>query len=147
MVFNLPSVSFLQWCGYCKKLKPEFNAAAKALKPKYVLAAIDMNRPENNWARTKFNVSSFPTIYYAKSGEIIKEFDQERSREGIIAFMEDPLADHKKNLEKNDWENDPASEIVHLSAENFETSLRDEKSALVMFHTNCRSFRKLAACY
>lgn len=99
-----------------------------------------MNKQESSKARTRFNVTSFPTLYYAENGEIKKEFDQERTKEGIIAFMKEPLIDHKKKLEEEDWESDPDSEIVHLATENFETSLRDEKSALVMFHTNCRCF-------
>lgn len=119
-------------------MKPDYNEAAKELKPTYVLAAIDMNKQENSKARVKFNVTSFPTLYYATNGEIKKEFDHERTKDGIIAFMKDPLMDHKKKLEDEDWESDPDSEVVHLSNDNFEASLRDEKSALVMFHTNCK---------
>jgi len=34
-------------CGYCKKMKPDYSAAATELKGQAILVAIDVNRPEN----------------------------------------------------------------------------------------------------
>ncbi len=56
---------YAPWCGYCKQLKPDYSAAASELKPSgYILAAIDVNRPENSVIRKQYNITGFPTILY-----------------------------------------------------------------------------------
>lgn len=55
---------YAPWCGFCKQLKPEFAAAATELKGHSVLAAIDVNRPENAVVRQLYNISGFPTLLY-----------------------------------------------------------------------------------
>lgn len=55
---------YAPWCGYCKTLKPEFVEAAKDLNEEAVLAAIDVNRPENTVLRGQYNITGFPTLLY-----------------------------------------------------------------------------------
>lgn len=55
---------YAPWCGFCKTLKPEYAEAAKELKDEAVLAAIDVNRPENAVIRTRYNITGFPTMLY-----------------------------------------------------------------------------------
>lgn len=55
---------YAPWCGYCKTLKPEYIEAAKELKDESVLAAIDVNRPENTVLRSRYNITGFPTLLY-----------------------------------------------------------------------------------
>jgi thiol-disulfide isomerase/thioredoxin len=55
---------YAPWCGFCKTLKPEYAQAAKALQGEAVMAAIDVNRPENSAVRQIFNISGFPTMLY-----------------------------------------------------------------------------------
>lgn len=50
--------------GYCKKMKPDYAQAAKILEGDGILAAIDVNKPENGAVRQKFNISGFPTLLY-----------------------------------------------------------------------------------
>jgi thiol-disulfide isomerase/thioredoxin len=57
---------YAPWCGFCKTLKPEYVAAAKELKGHSVLAAIDVNKPENAVIRTLYNITGFPTLLYYK---------------------------------------------------------------------------------
>lgn len=55
---------YAPWCGFCKRLKPDYSAAASELKSSYVLAAMDVNKPENAQARIKYNITGFPTLIY-----------------------------------------------------------------------------------
>lgn len=55
---------YAPWCGFCKTLKPEYAAAATELQGHSVLAAIDVNRPENTVVRSHYNVTGFPTLLY-----------------------------------------------------------------------------------
>lgn len=55
---------YAPWCGFCKSLKPEYAAAATELQGYAVLAAIDVNRPENAVIRSQYNITGFPTLLY-----------------------------------------------------------------------------------
>lgn len=55
---------YAPWCGFCKSLKPEYAEAAGELQGHSVLAAIDVNRPENSVIRSQYNISEFPTLLY-----------------------------------------------------------------------------------
>lgn len=57
---------YAPWCGFCKQLKPEYSKAATTLRGKAVLAAIDVNQPENTPVRSAFNITGFPTLHYFK---------------------------------------------------------------------------------
>lgn len=55
---------YAPWCGYCKKMKPDYASAATELKGQAILAAIDVNRPENAAIRKHYNITGFPTLLY-----------------------------------------------------------------------------------
>ena len=77
---------YAPWCGHCKRLKPDYQAAAKELRGSATLAAMDVNKPENSPVMTepltlsstmsfsrqvarKFNVTGFPTLLYFNEGQ------------------------------------------------------------------------------
>lgn len=124
---------YAPWCKFCKILKPEYSAAATELKGKYILAALDVNRPENAIARKSYNITGFPTLLYFDNGKIKYTFEGENNKAGIVAFMNDPTAPPVKPKDE-DWAADSTSEIVHLTASSFEPALKDEKAVLVMFY-------------
>lgn len=125
---------YAPWCGFCKTLKPEYSGAATELKPKYVLAAIDVNRPENAVIRKLYNITGFPTLLYYEGGRMKHTFEGENNKAGIMAFMENPSERPVMKNKDPDWASEANSEIVHLTETNFEPVLKDEKSALVMFY-------------
>lgn len=120
---------------FSKTLKPEYSAAATELKPNHILAAIDVNRPENSVVRKLYNITGFPTLLYFDKGKLRFPFNGENNKNGIIKFMENPTETvEKPQPEEPDWASDSNSEIVHLSDSSFEPALKDEKSAVVMFY-------------
>nr|XP_040232227.2 protein disulfide-isomerase A5 [Anopheles coluzzii] len=125
---------YAPWCGFCKTLKPEFSAAATELKGRYVLAAIDVNRPENSIIRKQYNITGFPTLLYYENGRMKYTFEGENNKAGIVAFMKNPAAPPPTKPKEADWASESSSEIVHLTAGSFEPALKDEKSVLVMFY-------------
>lgn len=128
----------LPGCGFCKKLKPDYSAAATELKPNYLLAAIDVNRPENAKVRRMFNITGFPTLIYFENGIAKHTYDGENTKNGIVTFMKNPTAPPPTKPTEPDWASDENSEIVHLQTTNFDSVLMDEKSAMVMFYAPCK---------
>ena len=56
---------YAPWCGFCKRLKPDYSGAATEVKDEeLILAAMDVNKPENAAARLKYNITGFPTLIY-----------------------------------------------------------------------------------
>ncbi|XP_059618816.1 protein disulfide-isomerase A5 [Phlebotomus argentipes] len=125
---------YAPWCGYCKSLKPEYSAAATELKDKYILAAIDVNRPENSVIRKTYNITGFPTLLYYESGKMRHTFEGENNKAGIVSFMENPTRKTVQKAPEPDWASDTNSEVVHLTSTSFEPALKDEKSVMVMFY-------------
>uniref|UniRef100_A0A0A9YNZ9 Protein disulfide-isomerase A5 n=2 Tax=Lygus hesperus TaxID=30085 RepID=A0A0A9YNZ9_LYGHE len=121
---------YAPWCGFCKKLKPDYSAAAAELKDTAVLAAIDVNRPENNAVRGTFNITGFPTLLYFKNGIVQYTYEGNNKKEDIVRFMKDPSSKPPKEEDWADAEND----VIHLTSENFNETLKDYSSVIVMFY-------------
>jgi len=64
---------FAPWCGHCKKLHPEFEAAAATLEAEGLdnikLAHVDAT--EETALATDFGVSGYPTLKFFINGEAI----------------------------------------------------------------------------
>ncbi|KAG5683888.1 hypothetical protein PVAND_013148 [Polypedilum vanderplanki] len=138
---------YTNWCGYCKIVKPFYSALAREHGDKYVLAAMDCDKPENGQVRRRFNVTGFPTLHYIENGKVKHTFDGDQTKEALLGFMKDPSAPAIKKKEE-EWATDPNSEIVHLTSKNFEILLKEEKSAIVLFHANwCGHCKQLKPKY
>ncbi len=45
-------------------MKPDYVEAAKELGENGIIAALDVNKPENGVVRQKYNITGFPTLLY-----------------------------------------------------------------------------------
>ncbi|CAG9766876.1 unnamed protein product [Ceutorhynchus assimilis] len=123
---------YAPWCGYCKTLKPEYSSAATDLKDHSVLAAVDVNRPENAVLRSQYNISGFPTLLYFINGSLKYTYEGDNKRASLVQFMHDPVAPQVK-VKEPDW-SESNSDVVHLISSNFDTVLKESASVLVMFY-------------
>ncbi|KAL1490601.1 hypothetical protein ABEB36_013267 [Hypothenemus hampei] len=123
---------YAPWCGYCKSLKPEFAQAATDLKDHSVLAAVDVNRPENAPLRTQYNITGFPTLLYLVNGSVKLTYEGENKRAALVQFVHNPMAPQIK-VKEPEW-SESGSDVVHLTSVNFDTVLKDSASVLVMFY-------------
>lgn len=138
---------YTNWCGFCKRLKPIYSQVATETKGKHVLVAMDMEKPENNAARRKYNISGFPTIINFDNSVAKHTFEGESTKAGLMEFLTDPSKQIEKPKEE-EWAEDENSEVVHLTNDNFDVVLKDEKSAIVMFYANwCGHCKKLKPKY
>ncbi|PZC76327.1 hypothetical protein B5X24_HaOG204774 [Helicoverpa armigera] len=126
---------YAPWCGYCKTLKPEYVQAAADLKGESLLAAIDVAKPGNSKIRQLYNITGFPTLLYYEKGQYKLPYNGENKRQAIVDFMRDPttaMQQKKKEVVDESWSED--TDVVHLTATNFDDTLANAKNALVVFY-------------
>jgi protein disulfide-isomerase-like protein len=79
---------YAPWCGVCKKLTPEYEAAARDQKkkvPPIPLAKVDAT--ENTELKNRFAIDTFPTVKFFKGGEAVEDYKGELTRTGINDFL------------------------------------------------------------
>jgi protein disulfide-isomerase/protein disulfide-isomerase A1 len=78
---------YAPWCGHCKRLEPEFDAASETMAEagiKQTLAKVDAT-VENELA-SRFGVRGFPTMKWFVNGQA-NEYDGPRERKGIVDWI------------------------------------------------------------
>ncbi|CAH2103869.1 unnamed protein product [Euphydryas editha] len=125
---------YAPWCGYCKSMKPDYVAAASELKGEAFLAAIDVSKPGNSKIRQMYNITGFPTLLYFEKGQLKFPYNGDNKHQAIVDFMRDPTSQQHKKREVTDesWSKD--SDVVHLTAQTFDTILSKTEHALVVFY-------------
>lgn len=85
---------FAPWCGHCKKLAPEWKAAAETLETRPVgvdvdikLAAVDAT--EHSALASKYGVKGYPTIKVFRNGDVnnAEEYNGPREAAGIVSAL------------------------------------------------------------
>ncbi|KAL4228418.1 Protein disulfide-isomerase A5 [Mactra antiquata] len=123
---------YAPWCGFCKRLKPDFAAAATELKGEVTMVGLDVERPALMNLRVQYNITGFPTIYYFVNGKIKYKYGGENNKEGLIKWLRNPTPPEEPKPETQ-WE-DEAPEISHLNDNNWEEFMATHSSVLVMFY-------------
>ncbi|XP_013880516.1 protein disulfide-isomerase A3 [Austrofundulus limnaeus] len=113
---------FAPWCGHCKRLAPEYEAAATRLKGIVPLAKVDCTANSN--VCSKYGVSGYPTLKIFRDGEESGPYDGPRSADGIVSFLKKQAG--------------PAS--VELKTEaDFEKFIADKDASVIGFFADDRS--------
>jgi len=77
---------FAPWCGHCKNLEPHWKKAAKELKGKFKLGAVDATIHQS--LGQQYEVQGYPTIKYFPAGKKSKaeEYNGGRTADDIVAW-------------------------------------------------------------
>lgn len=76
------------WCGPCRSMAPEFEAAARELEPMARLAKVDTEAVPELAAR--FGVRSIPTMILFTQGREFQRHSGAVGRSAIVAFARTP---------------------------------------------------------
>lgn len=91
---------YAPWCGHCKKLAPEFETAATALKnndPPVTLVKVDCTAAGKSVC-DEHKVSGFPTLKAFKKGELAFDYNGPRDSDGIVKYMRSKAGPSSKTL-------------------------------------------------
>lgn len=97
-------MTYVDWCGHCKELKPKWMdlagaLEAKAVQTKVYSAMIDDNPSiHNDW-----DVTSFPTIFYVRNG-VYKKYQDKREVKNLLQFIENNEEEPVVQLEEDELE-------------------------------------------
>jgi len=80
---------FAPWCGHCKNLEPHWKKAAKQLKGKVKLGAVDAT--VHQALAQRYGIQGYPTIKYFKAGKkgSPEDYDGGRTASDIVAWAEE----------------------------------------------------------
>lgn len=129
---------YAPWCGHCKRLKPEYEKAAFTLKSQTIpglLAALDATK--ETAIAERFQVKGYPTLKYFVYGQY--KFDVNlRDAQKIVEFMRDPKEPPPPPPPETPWEEETDTHVLFLTHEDFASTLKRKKHALVMFYAPCK---------
>lgn len=91
---------YAPWCGHCKRMKPEFDKAAKVLSandPPVTLAKVDCTEAGKDTCG-RFEVRGYPTVKIFRNGELSSDYNGPREAPGIIKTMASQAGPASKEL-------------------------------------------------
>nr|XP_039271596.1 protein disulfide-isomerase A3-like [Styela clava] len=79
---------FAPWCGHCKRLAPEYEKAATALKSdKSSAVLIKVDCTANTGTCGEYGVSGYPTLKIFQGGKMASDYSGPREADGIVKHM------------------------------------------------------------
>merc|ERR1711862_309841 len=79
---------YAPWCGHCKRLAPDWDKAATALKEKGSKAKIaKADCTVEKDACSKNEVRGYPTLKFFANGELVEKYAGKRTAEDIIEYV------------------------------------------------------------
>ncbi len=78
------------WCGPCKAMAPQFEAAAQRLEPRVRLVKLNSDAEPN--AAAKLGVQGIPALFLFKDGKVVARQSGAMPAAQLVAWAEQALA-------------------------------------------------------
>ena len=82
---------YADWCGHCKKLKPDWDALSSEMNTNTQTKMIKVNVGENDEKskeiNEKYQLKGFPTIVLLDKGELVETYEGNRNIKSIKSFI------------------------------------------------------------
>jgi protein disulfide-isomerase A6 len=145
-VYNSKSVWLIEfyapWCGHCKKLQPEWEAAATKLKNMVTLGKV--NCDEEQSVCQQFGVRGYPTIKYFTPGTTApgqaQEYQGGRDESGIVKVGTELFTKYGGDLELNQLVNQASfkKECLESEQSKFDPNFRCMHDLLASSHSRLK---------
>jgi protein disulfide isomerase family A protein 3 len=90
---------YAPWCGHCKSLAPKYEELGKKLKSVPTVTIAKLDATANDFDRSRFEVSGYPTIYFVPAQANAKPLKYEGDRE-VDAMYKFVKKNAKKSFKK-----------------------------------------------
>ena len=80
---------YADWCGYCKKIKPDWDEAAKEVnkdEKKMLKVNCGEGTVEDKELMEKYSIDGYPTIIIFEDGKPTK-YEGKRSKEDLLSIL------------------------------------------------------------
>jgi len=74
-------------CPHCVNLMPHWEAAESENKTGMNMRAVEMSEDDGPELCEKHNITGFPTMILLENGKKVSDYDGERNKDGILAFL------------------------------------------------------------
>lgn len=89
---------YAPWCGHCKKLAPEYEKAAKALKTAETpVPLVKVDATNEKALASKYKVKGFPTLKWFTNGKA-RDYDGGRTKDKIVSWVKKQTKKSKEDL-------------------------------------------------
>ena len=78
---------YAPWCGFCKKLKPEYEAAAQVLWEKEQAPLVKVDCTEDKEVCDQYGVQGFPTLKVFNKGKVSSTYEGGRTKDAIVDYV------------------------------------------------------------
>eukprot|EP00792_Barthelona_sp_PAP020_P005101 TRINITY_DN2497_c0_g1_i1.p1 TRINITY_DN2497_c0_g1~~TRINITY_DN2497_c0_g1_i1.p1 ORF type:complete len:366 (-),score=119.17 TRINITY_DN2497_c0_g1_i1:916-2013(-) len=128
---------FAPWCGHCKALAPIYEEASEYYKnTKVLLAEVDCDQHKK--LCSKFGIRGYPTVKFFPAGKTEPiDYSGQRTVESILSFIHKETGVFRK-IEV------PMSNVLELTASNFEEKLAENNLFVKFFAPWCGHCKALA---
>ena len=113
---------YAPWCGHCKKMAPEFSAAAAVLKEDGIILA-KLDATVHSTTAGKFAIQGYPTLKVFLKGKQI-EYNGGRNKNDIITWMRKKTGPVSKELSGpeavEEFKKSAEVVVVHFGNEGFD---------------------------
>jgi protein disulfide-isomerase A1 len=125
---------YAPWCGHCKKLAPEWEKAATALKGQASLVKVDATVEAD--LGTQFGVRGYPTIKVFRDGQP-SDYEGGRTAEAIVQFVRKRLSPAVEELTSADAIKEfqlkyPVAIILYAASKDDDSYVQFESQAKVL---------------
>lgn len=131
---------FAPWCGHCKRLAPEYEAAATRLKGTAAVAKVDCTANSN--VCSKYGVNGYPTLKIFRDGEESDPYEGPRTADGIVSFLKKQAGpasvELKTDEELGKFITDKDASVVGFFADDKSTSQAEFMKAASALRDNYR---------
>ena len=78
---------YMNGCGHCNRLMPEWESAAKENKSGIKMRAVEMNENDGPELCKKYNINGFPTMMVLNNGNKVNDYNGKRNKNDLLEFL------------------------------------------------------------
>lgn len=140
---------YAPWCGHCQTLAPVWEELANAYKKDDGVSIAKIDCTVHRPICQNFEIKSYPTLLWIESGKKVDKFQGSRSLEELVSYVTKMMGALKEKTTdgvtaENKSDIVPATPVVSLTSENFESVIKDGVVFVKFFAPWCGHCKRLA---